>query len=56
MQTNNLFIPIAVLMMAMTIGCGGNDNQQIVEITERSLDREAQQNRQLSELQRQVRV
>ncbi|MCY2995964.1 MAG: hypothetical protein NTY19_50155 [Planctomycetota bacterium] len=47
-----VFVPIAAGLMLTAIGC--DENTRLAEMAERHLDRQAEQNRQMVELQRQV--
>ena len=55
MQTPKiLFIPIAVMLILTVIGCSDNENTRLAEMAERNLDRQAEQNRQMSDLHQEV--
>ena len=47
-------IPIAVMLMLTVIGCNENENQRLAEMAEKNLERQAEQNRRMSELQHEV--
>lgn len=50
--------PVRIMIVAMliltTIGCDEEENKRLAEMAERHLDRQSEQNRQLTELQREV--
>ena len=55
MQTHNLILtPIAVMLTLTAIGCNEEENKRLAEMAERHLERQAEQNRQVTELQREV--
>ncbi|QDU74666.1 hypothetical protein Pan97_16780 [Bremerella volcania] len=55
MQTHKLILtPIAVTLMLTAIGCDEEENKRLAEMAERHLERQAEQNRQVTELQREV--
>ena len=55
MQTDKImFIPIAAMLILTAIGCNENENTRLAEMAERHLDRQAEQNRQMVELQHEV--
>ena len=47
-------LPIVLLLALTTIGCEPHDNQRLVELAEKQMDRQTEQSRQVSELQREV--
>ncbi|MAD80492.1 MAG: hypothetical protein CMJ50_06575 [Planctomycetaceae bacterium] len=55
MQTHTLrVIPIVAILMLAMIGCDENENKRLAEMAERHLERQSEQNRRMSELQREV--
>lgn len=55
MQTRKLvLIPIVAALMLTAIGCDEEENKRLAEMAERHLERQAEQNRQVTELQREV--
>ncbi|MCA9180357.1 MAG: hypothetical protein KDA51_02870 [Planctomycetales bacterium] len=55
MQTHKLTIaPIVVMLILAAIGCDEEENKRLAEMAERHLERQAEQNRQVTELQREV--
>ena len=54
MHRHKLIIPIAVLLTLTTIGCNEEENKRLAEMAERHLERQAEQNRQVTELQHEV--
>jgi len=55
MQTHQLTIaPIVVMLMLTSIGCDEEENKRLAAMAERQLERQAEQNRQVTELQREV--
>ena len=55
MQTHKLIlIPIVAILMLTTIGCDEEENKRLAEMAERHLERQAEQSRQVTELQREV--
>ena len=55
MQTHKLTIaPIVVMLMLAAIGCDEEENKRLAEMAERHIERQAEQNRQVTELQREV--
>ena len=55
MQIHKLiFAPIVVMLMLTAIGCDEEENKRLAEMAERHLERQAEQNRQVTELQREV--
>jgi len=55
MQTHTrLVIPIVAILTLTMIGCDENENKRLAEMAEKQLERQAEQNRQTSELQREV--
>lgn len=55
MQTHKLvLIPIVAALMLTAIGCDEEENKRLAEMAERHLERQAEQNRQVTELQREV--
>jgi len=55
MQTHKLILaPFVVMLMLTAIGCDEEENKRLAEMAERHLERQAEQNRQVTELQREV--
>ena len=55
MQTHKLLvIPIVAILVLAMIGCDENENKRLAEMAERHLERQSEQNRRMSELQREV--
>jgi len=55
MQTHKLILtPVAAALMLMAIGCDEDENKRLAEMAERHLERQAEQSRQVTELQREV--
>ena len=55
MQTHKLIhVPIVAALMLMAIGCDEDENKRLAEMAERHLERQAEQSRQVTELQREV--
>ncbi|QDU96518.1 hypothetical protein Pla8534_43390 [Lignipirellula cremea] len=55
MQTHKLvLIPIVAALMLTAIGCDEEENKRLAEMAERHLERQAEQSRQVTELQREV--
>lgn len=55
MQARQLIlIPIAVMLMLTAIGCDEEENKRLAEMAERHLERQAEQSRQVAELQHEV--
>jgi len=55
MQTHKLIhMPIVAALMLTGIGCDEDENTRLAEMAERHLDRQAEQSRQVTELQREV--
>ena len=49
-----LVIPIVAILMLTAIGCDENENRRLAEMAERHVERQSEQNRRMSELQREV--
>ena len=49
-----ILMPIAVLLTMTAIGCHEEENKRLAEMAERHLERQAEQNRQVTELQHEV--
>ena len=55
MQTHKLLVrSIVVILMATTIGCNENGNKQLAEMAERHSQRQAEQSKQMADLQHEV--
>ncbi len=55
MQTHKLIhMPIVAALMLTAIGCDEDENKRLAEMAERHLERQAEQSRQVTELQREV--
>ena len=55
MQTHKLIhMPIVAALMLTAIGCDEEENKRLAEMAERHMERQAEQNRQVTELQREV--
>ena len=55
MQTHKLTVaPIVVMLMLTAIGCDEEENKRLAEMAERHRERQAEQSRQVTELQREV--
>ena len=55
MQTDKMILmPIVAALMLTAIGCDEEENKRLAEMAERHLERQAEQNRQVTELQREV--
>jgi hypothetical protein len=55
MQTHKLILmPIVAALMLTAIGCDEEENKRLAEMAERHIERQAEQNRQVTELQREV--
>jgi hypothetical protein len=54
MNKSNRFLIAVSLLTVFCLGCVDNENQRLAEMAERNLERQAQQNQQLIELQKQV--
>ena len=55
MQTHKMILmPIVAALMLTVIGCDEEENKRLAEMAERHLERQAEQNRQVTELQREV--
>ena len=55
MRTQNLtLVPIAAMLMLTAMGCDEDENKRLAEMADKHLDRQAEQNRQMADLQREV--
>ncbi|REK24083.1 MAG: hypothetical protein DWQ42_13565 [Planctomycetota bacterium] len=55
MHRNNLLVIVSAAILAVTVaGCNENENARLATMAEKNLDRQVEQNRRLSELQREV--
>jgi hypothetical protein len=55
MQTHKMILmPIVAALMLTAIGCDEEENKRLAEMAERHIERQAEQNRQVTELQREV--
>jgi hypothetical protein len=55
MQIHKLILmPVAVALMLAAIGCDEDENKRLAEMAERHLERQSEQSRQVTELQREV--
>ena len=55
MQTDiRLILLIAPMLILTAIGCNEDENKRLADMAEKNLDRQAEQNRQMSELQHEV--
>ena len=49
-----LILLIAPMLILTAIGCNEDENKRLADMAEKNLDRQAEQNRQMSELQHEV--
>jgi hypothetical protein len=55
MQTHKMILmPIVAALILTAIGCDEEENKRLAEMAERHIERQAEQNRQVTELQREV--